>query len=165
MLSGAVAEAQHAVTAAQREPQTLEGRSYALELGLAYVAAPFAAIAFGAATEPGVGLLAFTAPPLVHVAVGSYGNAVLSTLMIPGSFVGGALLGGAIDRASCSNDEWFCGLGGAILGGMAGYVVWGIADTAFFSRAAPSAPMRGPSLSVGPMLNRNGVGGVLVGAF
>ena len=40
----------------------------------------------------------------------------------------GALLGYAIDRNSCGPEEWFCGLGGFVVGFMSGYVAAVVVD-------------------------------------
>ena len=159
-VGAAVAEANH-------EPPALNERNYALELGFAYAAAPLAAVALSASTKSPVGLLAFVAPPLVHVGSNRYGHAILSALMVPASTFGGALAGLVIDRSSCHNDDWFCGLGGFLLGGIAGYTTWAVIDTVFFSSVTCETTVseRPLVLSVIPLAQGNTLGGAVVGPF
>jgi hypothetical protein len=70
------------------------------------------------------------------------------------------LIGFAIDRNHCGNDDWFCGLGGLAIGMITGYVVAVTVDAAVFAydeapddrESASRRRPRAPTLQLAPMI-------------
>lgn len=82
------------------------------------------AIVVGVASQQPIVFLAGYAlgGPIVHWAHGNVGTGFVSLglrVLVP---VATTFVGYSIDAASCKPDAWFCGLGGAALGALVGYV-------------------------------------------
>ena len=165
--SGRQATGAAPVSSPDLDPPAQNERSYALELGVVYAVTPIAAFAVGGATQSPFSLLAFLAPPLIHIGFNRYGHALLSTLMIPAATFGGAWAGSVINSQNCHNGEGFCDLVGIFLGGIAGYSAWAIIDTALFSTAISKAPLSESTLVLNlmPLIQENAIGGVAIGTF
>lgn len=82
----------------------------------------------------GVGLIALgVGAPMVHASHGRNGAALGSMALRVGLTFGGAALGAS--SASCSDEEDFCGLGGAAVGGLTGFAVAVAIDHLLLARA------------------------------
>ena len=99
------------------------------------------------------------ASPVVHVVHGHPGRALGSLLLHVGMPIVGAYVGvQAEDCGNSSSDSGFCGLGGLVLGGLAGMIAATTIDAAFLAQSSDEHPVqlaggRGgastPALSIG----------------
>jgi hypothetical protein len=117
-----------------RRPPSPRPRRWYGSKTLAVDLASFALIVVGVGGESeGLGITGmlglWLGTPLVHAIHGNPGRGVASFLLLrPGLVMVGAKLGSELER--CGPDEWFCGLGGALAGGLVGIVVASVADAA-----------------------------------
>ncbi len=78
-------------------------------------------------------LVAWLAPPAVHIGHSNGGGAVVSLLLRPALVTAGMAAGAA--AAQCGDDhEFLCGLGEAAIGGLVGYGVAAVVDAAVLAR-------------------------------
>lgn len=95
--------------------------------------------------------------PAVHLAHDRPGAALGSLALRAGLPVASAYVGASLER--CTPGEWFCGLGGAVLGGLAGMAGAVVLDTAVLAYA-PRAEVR-----VSPMVGGGRLGVSVGGLF
>jgi hypothetical protein len=147
------------------QPEVVVEKGYALQilamdaLGLAIIAASDSSN--GDEMEK-VGLLTVGfGPGIVHAAHGRPGAAVASMLMRPAAVYGGAVIGFAMEDCGRSESGDFCGLGGAIVGGVVGYIGAAVFDAAYLAREKRTvrAPSWSPHVSASPNGMQVGVGG------
>lgn len=98
-------------------------------------------------------------PGIVHATHGRGGAAVASMLLRPTAVYGGALIGASME--DCSNSEAldFCGLGGAILGGLVGYGAVALFDATYLAREKRTPRSWAPSVAASSDGVRLGIGG------
>ncbi|HUQ04344.1 MAG TPA: hypothetical protein VM261_17715 [Kofleriaceae bacterium] len=99
-------------------------------------------------------------PGVVHAAHDRGGEALASVLIRPGATLGGAYLGVAMENCGDQSGE-FCGLGGALLGGVVGYGAAAIFDAAYLARTkkTPRAARFTPSVAASSSGFQVGLGG------
>lgn len=111
-------------------------------------------------------LLPPLAAPVVHGIHGHFGRAALSFALNLSLPAAGALVGFALDSQHCGGEEWFCGLGGFIVGGFAGIASAIVIDAAVLARLPDEDSARGRATSshaVTPLFALNRDGGLSLG--
>jgi hypothetical protein len=156
-------------TDAQDAPQPQV--SYAGEIILGDIAAVAASALLVSKTDAG---LAATLPwllvsPAIHGIHGNPESSGFSLLLHAGLPITFGFVGYELDSANCAPDEWFCGLGGAVIGGAIGMLSATIIDAAVLARRpATRAASRQSRWSVVPTASiaTNGTPNVgLLGTF
>lgn len=97
--------------------------------------------------------------PIVHLAHDNPGRALGSVGLRVGMPVVAGLIGIAVEKSSCQPAEWFCGVAGMTLGGLAG-IAGAVAVDAAVLAWAPRADVK-----VAPMLGGGRLGMQLGGTF
>ena len=132
---GRAAPAQPQVAPTWPENPPTEVERYGWQIVLADLAGATVAIAATNATGAGGFLLAFpVAAPTVHALHGNGSAALLSLGLHVAAPLAGAYLGYQIDSATCGPEEWFCGIGGAALGVLAGAVTATVTDATLLAK-------------------------------
>jgi hypothetical protein len=134
---------------------------------LQILGADLAALTLGttlaAATGEPAFLLSFLlAAPTVHAAHGDAAGAVISGVLHIGGPLLGAYTGYAIDAASCGAGEWFCGLGGFLVGAGVGTLLATGIDAGFLSYYPRTARRRASALPI-PTVALAPHGGLMLG--
>ena len=111
-------------------PEPYSGQILAADLGAMLLSLSAA----GMTNEGAFVLLAPLGGPTVHALHGHPGRALGSLLLNVALPVAGGYVGYRIDAASCGPDAWFCGVGGLVLGGLAGIVTAMVTDAAVLAR-------------------------------
>ncbi|MBK9036559.1 MAG: hypothetical protein IPL61_35805 [Myxococcales bacterium] len=99
-------------------------------------------------------------PAAMHLRHGDPGRAAGSVALRAGLIVGGAALGAAM--ATCGPEEWFCGLGETMIGGLVGYGAAVVIDAGFIAQTTRTErrPRWTPQVAASSSGLRVGVGGV-----
>jgi hypothetical protein len=74
-------------------------------------------------------------PAVVHAAHGHADSAVASALMRPALTIGGVYMGAAMADCGGDHDEFLCGLGEAMIGGLIGYGTSVAIDASYLARS------------------------------
>ncbi len=147
------------------EAEVVVERSYGGQI-IAMDAAGLALLVAGAASEngaiAGAGALTMAfGPGVVHASHDRGGAAVASMLMRPSLVYGGMALGFATASCDSNGDSLFCGLGEAFIGGLVGYGVAVVVDSAYLAREKRTVrtPSWSPTVAASPAGVQVGVGG------
>lgn len=118
----------------------------------------------GASVESGplavAGLLTMGfGPGVVHASHDRGGAAIGSMILRPSAVLAGFFVGAAME--DCSQGGEFCGLGGALIGGLVGYGAAAVFDAAHLAREKRTAPASSwtPRVAASPQGVQVGVGG------
>lgn len=108
----------------------------------------------------GLGTMAF-GPGVVHASHNRGGAAVTSMVMRPTVVFAGMYAGAAMEDCSGDRELDFCGLGGAILGGLVAYGAVAVFDAAYLARTkkTPRSLSLTPSVAASSQGVRVGIGG------
>jgi hypothetical protein len=111
-------------------------------------------------------LLPPLAAPVVHGIHGHFGRAAISFALNLSLPTAGALVGFAVDSQHCGAEDWFCGLGGLVVGGFVGIASAIVIDAAVLARLPDEESPRGRTASahdVRPLFALNRDGGLSLG--
>lgn len=135
---------------------------YGGQIVLADLAGLLGAIVVGTTTDnAGLGLgMYLLAAPAVHLAHGKPGTAAGSLLLHIGAPIAGAFLGLALGSTACTGGDFdFCGVGGLLLGGLAGMAGATTIDAVGLARKTPDSR----SASLVPIVNVARSGSTTIG--